>query len=94
LALQQANPSSNITISLDQQFNWRLAYALTRNPNKSWYQMQSPSYASAKASNSKTSARLRSRASVARSAPMPLLGSTELDNEMFVIFYEHSPTSR
>src|SRR6267143_2171039 len=89
LALQQANPSSNITISLDQQFNWRPAYALTRNRNKSWYRTRSPSYASGKASNSKTSARLRSRASVTRSALMPPHGNSELDQEVFVIFCEH-----
>jgi hypothetical protein len=29
-----------------------------------------------------------------RSVPMLLHGSSELDEKMFMIFYEHAPTSR
>src|SRR5258708_29069210 len=78
LALQQANPSSNITISLDRRFNWPPAYALTHNQNKSWYQTRSPSYALARDSCLKTWAKLPSKALVTPCALMPLLGSTEL----------------
>ena len=57
-APQPVNLSSNITISLEQRFNWRPACARTRSQNKSWYRTRSPSYASAKDSCLKTSAKL------------------------------------
>src|SRR5437899_7605134 len=78
-APQPGNLSNKITTSLDRQFNWPLAYALTRNRNKSLYRTQSLSYASAKDSSSKTWAKSLSRASVTQSAPMPRHGSSESD---------------
>src|SRR6266487_3548925 len=77
--LPRANLSNNATIYLDQQFSWPPAYALTRNRNKSWSRMQSPSCALAKDFSSKTWAKLPSKALVTRSALMPPHGSSELD---------------
>src|SRR4030095_5204437 len=79
LAQQQANPWSNITISLDRQFNWPPAYALTRSQNKSWYRTQSLSCASGKDSSSKIWAKSSSKASAIQSAPMLPHGGSELD---------------
>jgi Protein of unknown function (DUF4242)/Adenylate and Guanylate cyclase catalytic domain len=54
---QPANLSSSTTIYLDPQFNSPRASVLTRNRNKSWYRMQSPSFALARDFYSKISAK-------------------------------------
>src|SRR6266542_7126339 len=62
-------PSSNITISLDRQSNWRAGYASVLLPSKSWFLTRLPNCALARDSASKTSGKLSSKASATQSAP-------------------------
>src|SRR5204863_2457805 len=89
-ALQPASLWNNITISLDAPFNLPPASAVTRSPNKFSCRTRSPSCVSGKDFHSRTSANRRSNASVHQSAPMPLRGDNDLDEKMFVLYYELS----